>query len=79
MPACRIRRPAVWRGLAVGITATLLATAAAACGGGGGAAGPKAGTARSPLVVGLTDGQVRGQGGRAAPMSISASRMRRRR
>jgi para-nitrobenzyl esterase len=60
MPACRIRRPAVWRGLAVGITTALLATAATACGGGSGAAGPTAGTARSPLVVGTADGQVRG-------------------
>jgi len=60
MPACRIRRTAVSRGLAVGITTALLATAAAACGGGSGAAGTTAGTARSPLVVGTADGQVRG-------------------
>jgi para-nitrobenzyl esterase len=60
MPACRIRRPAVWRGLAFGITTVFLATGAAACGGSSGAAGAAAGTARSPLVVGTADGRVRG-------------------
>ena len=64
MSACRIRRPAVRRGLAVAITTALLATAAAACGGGGGgggAGGASAGSARSPLVVATADGQVRGK------------------